>query len=368
MAAPPDFKVHEIANDLAGGYQVIPIDMNHDGKIDLLALPSGMPQLVWFENPTWERHVIATDLPRMVNMAAADLDGDGIPEIVVARDFAMLSKDGEGRITLLKHNGDPREPWTHTDIDKVPTAHRLRFVDADGNGKKILVLTPLTPEGATSTESHGPNRVLFYDPADWKRQFIDENVDGLQHGITIDDWDHDGREETFISGFTGVHMYKRGKDGKWTNTVITTGDPDPWPKSGTSDVAIGHLGKEMFIAANEPWHGNEIVWYRKKGAAWNRELIDDSLVDGHTVVTGDFNGNKHDQIVAGFRRAPQRVYIYHYDGKKWNRTTLDEGIAAATCAVADLNGDGRPDIACIGMATHNLRWYENLGPVKTSQR
>jgi hypothetical protein len=28
----------------------------------------------------------------------------------------------------------------------------------------------------------------------------------------------------------------------------------------------------------------------------------------------------------------------------------------------DLNGDGRPDIACIGSATANLKWYENLGP------
>ena len=37
-------------------------------------------------------------------------------------------------------------------------------------------------------------------------------------------------------------------------------------------------------------------------------------------------------------------------------------MAAAACAVADLNGDGRTDIACIGSATANLKWYENLPP------
>jgi len=59
------------------------------------------------------------------------------------------------------------------------------------------------------------------------------------------------------------------------------------------------------------------------------------------------------------------VYIYKLDGKGWTRSTLDDGdIAAAACAVADLNGDGRPDIACIGSATHNLKWYANLGPSK----
>jgi hypothetical protein len=47
------FEEHTIASDLAGGYQVVPFDINHDGKIDLIALASGMTELVWFENPGW---------------------------------------------------------------------------------------------------------------------------------------------------------------------------------------------------------------------------------------------------------------------------------------------------------------------------
>jgi hypothetical protein len=39
---------------------------------------------------------------------------------------------------------------------------------------------------------------------------------------------------------------------------------------------------------------------------------------------------------------------------------LDEGgMGAAGCAVVDLNGDRRPDIACIG--SPELKWYENMG-------
>ena len=56
---PPVFTEHTIASDLRGGYQVVVADLNKDGKPDLIALASGMPELVWFENPTWERHVIA---------------------------------------------------------------------------------------------------------------------------------------------------------------------------------------------------------------------------------------------------------------------------------------------------------------------
>ena len=37
------------------------------------------------------------------------------------------------------------------------------------------------------------------------------------------------------------------------------------------------------------------------------------------------------------------------------------GIAAASCTEVDVNGDSRMDFACIGTATANLKWYENLG-------
>jgi len=37
------------------------------------------------------------------------------------------------------------------------------------------------------------------------------------------------------------------------------------------------------------------------------------------------------------------------------------GMAGAGCAAADFNADKRLDVVCIGSATANLKWYENLG-------
>jgi len=36
-------------------------------------------------------------------------------------------------------------------------------------------------------------------------------------------------------------------------------------------------------------------------------------------------------------------------------------MAGAGCAAADFNADKRVDVVCIGSATANLKWYENLG-------
>jgi hypothetical protein len=53
-------------------------------------------------------------------------------------------------------------------------------------------------------------------------------------------------------------------------------------------------------------------------------------------------------------------YAEDNSGQRWSKQTLDGAMPAAACAVGDLNGDKRTDIACIGSANATLKWYENL--------
>jgi hypothetical protein len=360
-AQPPRFEEHTIAADLAGGYQVVPADINHDGKVDLIALASGMPELAWYENPGWQRHVIASNLPHMINCAAWDIDGDGIPEIAIAYEFSMDPAKSAGVVGLLEHQGDPRQPWKFSEIDRLPTSHRLRWADIDGSGKKVLVNAPLADAHARAPDYHGHVPLVYYRPGEWKRTLIGESEEGIVHGIYVTDWDHDGRDEILIAGFTGVHLYKLERDSKWSRSEVARGDPAPWPKSGSSDIAVGMLGKQRFLAAIEPWHGNQVVVYRSDGGNWKREVIDDSILDGHTIITVDLDSDGSDEIVAGFRGKPFGVYLYRFERGEWMRRIIDQGgVSAAACAAADLDDDGVPDLACIGSATHNLKWYRTV--------
>src|SRR4029077_1608161 len=88
--------------------------------------------------------VIAGGFSRMINCAAWDTDGDGIPEIVLASGFANEAKNSVGIVSVLHHDGDPRGPWKVTEIDRLTTSHRLRWADVNGNGKKGLVNEPLS--------------------------------------------------------------------------------------------------------------------------------------------------------------------------------------------------------------------------------
>jgi hypothetical protein len=336
--------------------------MNRDGKPDLVALSSGMTELVWFENPGWQRHVIAANLSGMINLAAADIDGDGIPVIVLASGFSMDAKKSAGIVSVLRHNGDPRQPWTVREIDRLPSSHRLRWADIDGTGTKVLINQPLTAANVEHPEDHVHTPLVLYRPGEWKRETISEQDEGVVHGIYVVDWDGVGRDDILTAGFTGLHLFKPAKGGRWNRTEIAKGDPAPWPKCGSSDVAVGQLGKRRFLATIEPWHGNQVAIYLESDGVWQRHVIDDSLADGHTILTADLNADGAAEVVAGYRGQGVNIY-YAQDAKgaAWTKAPLDRSISAAACAIADLNGDGRPDIACIGSATANLKWYENLG-------
>ena len=359
---PAEFRPHTIASDLKGGYQVVAADLNRDGRPDLIALASGIPELVWFENPGWQRHVLVAGRSRMINAAAWDTDGDGVPEIALAEEFSMDPRKSLGILSILKHTGDPRRPWSIREIDRLPTSHRLRWADLDGRGQKVLVNAPLA--GATSAPPDYQEKVplVFYRPGEWKREVISGTLSGVLHGIHVIDWDGDGREEVLTASFLGIHLLKRDRRGSWQMTELAKGNPEPWPRCGSSDVAAGRLGRRRFLCTLEPWHGNQVAVYTPQGKRWQRQVIDDTLVEGHALATADLDGDGRDEIIAGGRGKPFSVYIYSAEdarGIRWRRQTLDEGgMGPAACAVADLNGDGRPDIACIGGTA--LKWYENL--------
>jgi hypothetical protein len=120
-----------------------------------------------------------------------------------------------------------------------------------------------------------------------------------------------------------------------------------------------------FLAAIEPWHGNQVVFYVPLKQEWKRLVIEDKMDNGHALAVGDLDGDGRDEIVCGFRGKGCKLWILQATdarGERWKKTVVDDGgIAAADCAIEDFTGDGKPDIIAIGASTHNLKLYENVG-------
>lgn len=349
---------HEVATGLRGGYQVVPADLNKDGKIDLVVVATGLTEFVWFENPGWQKHVIASDLRAPINAAAADLDGDGIPELALAHGFATTPDKSTGIVTLYTHGADVTAPWTAREIDRVPTAHRLRWYTPAGSRERVLVNAPLCGPTATAPDYKGKTPLYAYRAPDWKREALPEAEEGVVHAIEPVQWTGAG-PSLLSAGFLGIHRYEI-KNGAWTVAPVVSGDGAPWPKSGSSDVSVLKNKGPRLMAAIEPWHGNQVVVYREAKGAYERSVIDDTITDGHTLVAADLDGDGRDEIVVGERQGQKSARLYKMSASgAWTSSMLDAGgMAAAGCAAADLNGDKKLDVVCVGTSTANLKWYE----------
>jgi hypothetical protein len=377
-AAPPEpaapFKPHIVATGLRGGYQVVAADLNRDNQVDLIGLGSQMNELLWYENPSWTPHVLTSGAPRMINAAAADADGDGVPEIALAYEFGQNPATSAGRIAILKAGTDSREPWTRTEIDAVPTSHRIRF--ATIGGQAILVNAPIlgpTVKDGFADSARTPTPLRAYRPPGWKPETITEANLGVVHGLFTGDWDGDGRQDVLTAGYVGVFAHSLDRSGAWTRTELTRGNPAEWPQGGASDVAAGTFNKRRFLVTNEPFHGNQVVVYQEAAPGqFPRNVIDTRLANSHALALVDSDGDgSHEIVSGGTRGAPgsprgTKPGVFFYKaadaaGQTWERMVLDAAIAANNCVAADINGDRRMDVACIDSGDPwTLRWYENV--------
>src|SRR5262249_1369475 len=224
---PVEFRPHVIEPKIPGGYAVAAVDINKDGKLDIIGVSQRVPELGWYENPAWERHVMVEGMASIVNFAAADIEGDGIPEIAVESSFAMVPAKSEGFVWLLRHQGDPRQLWTAELVDKVTTSHHAAWMDIEGDGKKKLVNAPLIgPKGQAPTYDQDKVSLFWYRRGDWKRQLIDDDIHGILHRVRPVRWDHNGREQLLAAGFDGITLYRpsgSGVDVRWDKQLLVPG-------------------------------------------------------------------------------------------------------------------------------------------------
>jgi hypothetical protein len=371
---PPMIRFREhLIDHFPAGYQCAVADINGDGKPDILALSSGKSEIAWYENPTWKKHLLTTATHSNIDLAAYDMDGDGKLEMAVASEFDLGNSHTGGKLQWFKRGKEVTEEWTEHEFASIPTAHRIRWADFDGNGKKELVVVPILGEGAVQPNYTVPAPIVSYSFQDGKAvaRPIDSSLT-VVHGVHVVDFDGDGKDDLLLAGFEGVFWLKptgTGDHRTWKKVQLGAGEQNTPPKRGSSEVDLGHLpdGKR-FLATIEPWHGHEVVVYTPPASGkglWERHIIDDTFDDGHALACVDLDGDGKSEIVAGYRGKGRSLYGYRCTddkGLKWERFTIDAGdMAASGLFIADINGDGRPDIVCIGAGSNNIKWYENLG-------
>jgi len=376
----PKFKAHFV-NRLPMGYKVGVADVDGDGKLDIIGLATKPSCLVWYKNPSWEKYVLTSKTKEYVDLAPYDIDGDGRIDLAIAHEFGMSRTGSGGLLHWLRCPKDPTQEWPMHVVGAEPTSHRIKWADIDGDGRKELVNAPIMGRNAKAPLwDVGANLIWYEIPKSptlkpWQPHIIDNQLTVI-HGISVVNWDNDGCDDVLVASFEGIHLYQPRKDRdriSWGKTKLGSGEQINPNKRGSSEIDLGTIGSKNlhFLAAIEPWHGNNVVVYTPDSGPdglWQRSTIDTTFNEGHALICADLDADDKDEIIAGYRGKGYGLYIYNCldsRGKGWKRVALDEGdMAASGLQVADINDDGRLDIICVGTATSNIKWYENLGPVR----
>jgi hypothetical protein len=374
------FETKEIDTSLSVGYAVLLVDVNADGKKDIVVVDT--QRVVWYENPTWKRRniLIGKTPPDNVCISAADIDGDGRVDFALGAGWKPFDTKTGGTLHWLRQPKNLDQEWELFAIGSEPTLHRIRFAPLDRlrdiSAKPVLIVGPLM--GRDSTRANNwmdgrPLRLLAYripnDPTrdKWPQEVIDESLH-VMHNFDI--MPTPKGVDLLTASYLGIHRFQRVGD-KWSKQRIHEADQtNPKGNRGASEIKHGQRKDGTpLLATIEPWHGHQVVLYTTEtGGRWKREVLDDQLLWGHAVWFADLDGDGGDELIIGVRddkaKLPgQRrgVRLYRWDGKSWQRQLVDEGgVAVEDLAVADLNDDGKPDIVAVGRATKNVRIYTQV--------
>lgn len=370
LAAELKFKPVEIDKAIEIGYGLAAADVNGDKKTDLVLADKA--QIVWYENPSWKKHVIAEKLtPRdHVCVAAADIDQDGKAEIAVGAEWNPGDTVNSGAVFYLAPPSDRTAKWDPVKLHHEPTVHRMRWVK-NAEGKFDLVVVPLHGRGNNSKAEGAGVKILAYkmprDPKQpWKTELLDESLHKT-HNFDPVQLDRDPGEEMYVVGKEGLFLLDANTR---KLSLLGTNAID-----GAGEVRGGRVdNRQAFVATIEPMHGNTLAVYTAPSAVehadakWHRTVLDETLVDGHALACGDLIGQGRDQIVVGWRAmnrpgAKVGMKVFTSDDatlRKWTSTMVDDGgMACEDLVLADLNGDGKLDIAAAGRATKNVKIYFN---------
>ena len=312
-------------------------DVNGDGIPDLVVCNAGSNNISVLLGTG-----VGTFLPAQVfstgagprSIALADFNHDGHLDVVTAN-------FGDGTVSVLLGNGHGAfEP--HQDISVGIQTQSVAAKDVNHDGFPDIVVASVQSENVTTLLSKGDG--TFEAPINW---YINNGYAGVT-AIQLADFNGDGNVDVVGEFFygSGLALLSGNGDGSFTETSCVCGPGYPsglavadFNQDGKPDVTYGlFLDNLLSVSLN---HNGKLA-----------QPVTSGGLSGPTVLAaGDFDGDGIPDVVAtGLNSNLLSFYLGSASGTLRASTTYGVNLPSVTtyptvAVAADLNGDGKLDLA-----------------------
>ena len=397
-----------ITTTAAGARAVFAADLDRDSDLDVLVGSFGDDTVAWYENTAgdasvWAPRLITTAAAGAFAVYAADVDGDGDPDVLAA----SVNDDA---VTWYENTAGDATAWTAHPISATADEARSVFAtDVDGDGD----LDVLSASSADDTVAWHENTAG--DGSAWASHTISTTSDGAR-SVTAADVDGDGDPDVLAASFeddTVAWFENTAGDGSlWAPHTITTsadgartvfaGDVDgdghvdalvasfeddtvAWFKNEAGDGTLwapqtfstAADGAEAVFAADVDGDGDldalsaalrndTIAWYRNEGSGRrgvfrSREVLVETTDGPRAVHTSDVDGDGDLDVLLADSEASRLSWFENAagDGSVWTPRTIFSTADPRDVDAADLDGDGDMDVIGGAVSAGRLLWHEN---------
>lgn len=309
------------------------IDVNGDGRNDvIIGGAKGTENVVWYENPTWKRHVIGTGNVE-AGGALGDISGNGTMDLIGGN-------QGGPELYWFEHPEDPTGLWPrHLICSDLFNYHDNLLADIDNDGKLELVVP--------SQGKNKQNGILTYykipdDPTiePWpeeNRHVINKGL--ILEGLACADIDGDGLNELVA----GPYWFKLA-DGEWQTNPIDG-------SFGYPRVAVGDIngdGKPEVVISEGESNPGRLAWFSAYPDFTCTVLAGD-LFHPHSLELADFTGDGTLDIMVGEmglgRNENPKIFLFLNNGDgTFEKTLVGEGYPTHDSKAGVLDDSGRPSI------------------------
>ncbi len=344
---------HTISEDYGTPYGIHGIDLDLDGDTDVIgAAHDSGDIIVWLNDgaspPGWDERVIDDAFWRASAVHSADLDGDGLPDVLAASD------NSSGGVTWWRNDGGDPAGWARQDIDDdFAVACGVHTADVDGDGHLDVLSGSWTGQEVAWWRNDGGA------PIGWTKHVVEDDYNG-SHEVFGADLDGDGDVDlTGVAGMDGeVSWWRNDGNDDWVEQTIDGNF------GGARSAYVADMDEDGRMDVVATGFDDGMAWWRNGGGdpiEWTRHDIDAEFAAGHRVEVMDLDGDG-DLDVLGAAYSPDEIIWWRNEGgpePAWTPFPIDGNTSFGMFThFADVDGDGDLDVLGTLREPDGYYWWE----------